>query len=194
MSSAPIVGLLLAAGGSKRFGSNKLMHLIADNRPMALMTAERMKAACDYLVVVLNSSSHPLRGPLSGVCNRFVICSNATEGLGHSLAAGVRATPSASAWLVALADMPFIKESTYTSVAESLRVGASIVAPQHGGKRGHPVGFSRCWYESLIALNGDVGAKELLIQCAESLTLVNVSDAGIFHDIDTRADLTRYAP
>lgn len=46
---------------------------------------------------------------------------------------------------------------TYRRIADALRSGASIAAPVCGGRRGHPVGFARHWFDSLAGLQGDQG-------------------------------------
>jgi molybdenum cofactor cytidylyltransferase len=55
------------------------------------------------------------------------------------------------------------------------------------GRRGNPVGFGRVHLAALLALRGDQGARRLLQTCP--ITEVPVADPGIFHDIDTPADL-----
>src|SRR3989442_312708 len=116
---------------------------------------------------------------------------DAGEGMGTSLAAGVRATSDADGWIVALADMPFIRPETIRIVAKALRDGAAIAAPSFRGERGHPVGFARRFLEELSSLRGDDGARQLLNQHPESLTLHEVDDPGVVRDIDKPSDLER---
>src|SRR4051794_19398893 len=85
-----------------------------------------------------------------------------SRGLGASLAAGVEAASSASGWVVALGDMPRVRPRTFAAVKAALEKGATIAAPFHRGKRGHPVGFSSSLRSELIALDGDVGARGVL--------------------------------
>ena len=50
----------------------------------------------------------------------MIECPRAQEGMGASLACGVMASPDASGWIVALADMPWIRPATIQSVAAAL--------------------------------------------------------------------------
>ena len=110
------------------------------------------------------------------------------RGMGASLAAGVRATPDANSWLVALGDMPWIAASTYEAVTRALDADdASIVAPAHRGVRGHPVGFAAHHFDALAALDGDTGARALF--ASAPVRLLDVDDPGIVRDVDTPADL-----
>ena len=116
-------------------------------------------------------------------CNT-VVCKNASEGMGTSLAAGVRATSDANGWIVALADMPFIRPETIRIVTKALQEGAAIAAPSFHGERGHPVGFARRFYEELSSLHGDDGARQFLKQHPEWVKVFEVDDPGAVHDID----------
>jgi molybdenum cofactor cytidylyltransferase len=111
--------------------------------------------------------------------------------MGQSLAWAIRATPLARAWVIALADMPWIEIATTQRIADALARGAELVAASHQGVRGHPVGFSRRYYGALTALSGDEGAKSLVRGHERELQLIETDDAGISRDVDTRADLPR---
>ncbi len=192
--AANLRGILLAAGYSKRFGSNKLLQALPAGSPQA-GTPIALAAARPFLEVLPESIAvvRPRAQKLARIlrdagCNT-VLCKNAGEGMGTSLAAGVRAAPDADGWVVALADMPFVRPETIRAVAKTLQEGASIAAPSFQGKRGHPVGFARRFYEELSSLRGDDGAREFLKQHPEWVTLLEVDDAGVLRDIDRPSDL-----
>jgi molybdenum cofactor cytidylyltransferase len=184
-----IVGILLAAGRGSRFGSDKLMHPLTDGRPMAEIAARRLLPACDRVIAVCRPGSEALARQLADCGCRILPCSEADSGMGHSLAAAVRATPEAAGWLVALADMPFIETATHQRVSDELRSGAGIVTVEYEGRRGHPVGFAQAYFPELIALSGDQGARRLLVTHAARIKCLALGDPGICRDIDTVADL-----
>jgi molybdenum cofactor cytidylyltransferase len=107
--------------------------------------------------------------------------------MGASLAWGVRAAPAAAGWVIALADMPWVRSQTIAAIVAALRAGAPIAAPECRGRRGHPVGFAAAYYPQLSVLSGDEGAKRLLGE--QSVVLVATDDEGVLRDVDTRADL-----
>ena len=184
-----IVGVLLAAGAGRRFGGDKLAHPLADGRPMALVAAANLHAACDRVVVVLRAADHPLAPSFTAMGGTVAACADAGGGMGHSLAAGVRATPGAAGWIVALADMPFIQPASHRAVVAALRAGASLAAPQYQSRRGHPVGFDRRWRDPLSVLQGDQGGRDILSAHREQLVLCPVDDPGVLLDIDRPQDL-----
>jgi molybdenum cofactor cytidylyltransferase len=188
-SAAHITGILLAAGTSSRFGSDKLLHPMKDGLPMVLVTARHLRAVCEQAVAVVRPGSDRLASLLADAGCEVVVNPEAGRGMGQSLAVGVRTAPRAQGWVVALADMPFIAVSTYRRVADALRGGSSIAAPCHNGHRGHPVGFARHWFEHLSRLEGDEGARAILAAFPGDLRLCEVEDEGILRDVDRRADL-----
>lgn len=119
----------------------------------------------------------------------IAVCRDAARGMGHTLAAGVRASDGAAGWVVALADMPGILPSTIALVAQALGGGASIVAPRFRGDRGHPVGMASRFRDDLLALQGDAGARAIVAAHKDAVTLLDVDDPGVLKDIDTPADL-----
>jgi molybdenum cofactor cytidylyltransferase len=186
-----IVGILLAAGASSRFGSKKILHLVDQGVPMGVLSAHNLASAVDRVLVVVQPEDESYTRLVQQAGWLAVPCLQWREGMGASLACGVRASSDADGWLVALADMPFILPETIGAVAQALRGGAPLAAPVSDGRRGHPVGFA-CEYRSeLCTLSGDIGARDILARDHSRIELLAVEDAGIHRDIDSRADLDR---
>jgi molybdenum cofactor cytidylyltransferase len=194
MSDAPVVGILLAAGSASRFGGGKLTAMLPGaNPPTSLVAASLrpLRASVDSVVAVVRDGYDALAALLRAEGARVTVCPNAADGMGASIAWGVRAAPVASGWVVALADMPWIAASSVGAIVAALRAGAAIAAPRLDGVRGHPVGFSAACFGDLCGLSGDEGAKRILAARSTSLTLIDVADRGVLLDIDTPADLRR---
>jgi molybdenum cofactor cytidylyltransferase len=186
--------LLLAAGQGRRFGGNKLLHPLPDGQPVA-MAAARALAGCEARrLAVLSAAQTELARLLAAEGWETLICADAHRGMGHSLAAGVAASPDTRGWLVALADMPFIQPATHQQLLARLAAGARLVAPVHQGQRGHPVGFGAEWRPALLALQGDVGARPILQAHPEALALCPVDDGGVLRDVDVVGDVSADVP
>jgi molybdenum cofactor cytidylyltransferase len=120
-----------------------------------------------------------------------IVCINADEGMGASLASAVRASGDVAGWVIALADMPYIRPETIVKIAASLAAGAAIAAPAYRGERGHPVGLSARFRAQHETLHGDEGARSVLKENAGLIKLIEVDDPGVCRDIDTPDDLRR---
>jgi molybdenum cofactor cytidylyltransferase len=184
--------LLLCGGRSSRFGSDKLLATIERDgvrREMAAWCARHALQGSGNALAVIAPGAARLREILEREGCDILESPDTARGLGASLAAGVRHARDARGWIVALGDMPFITPATFAAVAAALRDGASVAAPVHDGKRGHPVGFAGPRAGQLAAIDGDEGARSVISRHREGVVLVAVDDAGITRDIDTPADL-----
>ncbi|MSQ49228.1 MAG: nucleotidyltransferase family protein [Betaproteobacteria bacterium] len=186
-----VVAILLAAGSATRFGSDKLLHALPHEVPIAIQAARHLRAVFEENVfVVVRPEAKELAGLVRKEGCEVVVCENAAEGMGASLACAVRAAGAADAYLIALADMPFIRASTIAAVRDALAGGAALVAPYFRARRGHPVGLSANFRMELEALRGDEGARKVLTAHALELLKIPVGDPGVIRDIDTPGDLT----
>ncbi|MBK9953487.1 MAG: nucleotidyltransferase family protein [Candidatus Competibacteraceae bacterium] len=181
-------GLLLAAGWSRRFGADKLLQPLADGTPIGLAAARHLRAALSDTLVVVNADNEWARLLVQDGFS-VTICPRARDGMGNSLAWGVEQTARASAWIVALADMPFIQPATIRRVADAIDHETALAAPVFQGKRGHPVGFGRAYAEELKQLTGDEGARAILRRHQRSLNGLPCEDPGVLADINAPADL-----
>lgn len=154
-----------------------------------MASARSLHAVCARSIAILRPEQTLLAGLLLAEGLEVVFCAEARAGMGHSLAAGVAASPDARAWVVALADMPFIHSATIARVARAMQLGALLAAPFLDGRRGHPVGFAARWREDLLALEGDEGARGLLVTERERLLRVETDDVGVLRDVDRVEDL-----
>jgi molybdenum cofactor cytidylyltransferase len=182
-------GVFLAAGRSLRFGADKLLHPLPEGTPIAVAALRNLRAAVPAVIAVVRIGPGPLAQALAAEGARLAPCPRADEGMGASLAWGVGQAAQAEGWLVALADMPFIRPATIARVVGALEEGAMIAAPVHAGRRGHPVGFGRALREELLALGGDEGARSLLAHHAVRVTEIECDDPGILLDVDRPEDV-----
>jgi molybdenum cofactor cytidylyltransferase len=201
-----IAAVVLAAGASRRFGSNKLLHPVTRHGvtlPLAAHSLLHWLYAFENITVVVRSATEAFCDTISAALGmtgsgpiRWVVCEDAAQGMAASLACGVRANHDAAGWLIGLADMPAVSLEAITGVRNALLCGAALAAPSCAGRRGHPVGFASHYRDELLALQGDAGARQVLERDASEIVQVRIGDGGIFADIDMPDDLQQnfYSP
>ena len=189
MPPVAVIGILLAGGSGTRFGSDKLLHPLSDGTPIAVASTRNLKAALGRVLAVVRPGVPELERVLRDEGLEVTVCDRAAEGMGTTLAHAVRADEPADGWVIALADMPFIRPDTIRRVAESIAGGARLAAPEYRGQRGHPVGFAASLRGELESSRGDSGARAVVKANQTSLVLIPVDDPGVVRDIDVPADL-----
>ena len=182
-----VVGLLLAAGSATRFGSDKLRHLLPHGVPIAVQAARHLRSEVSRVVAVTRDIA--MKDLLEKEGCEALVFERAAEGMGASLACAARVAGRADGYLVALADMPFIRPASIAAVRAALEKGAPLAAPYFRGRRGHPVGIAGRYRAELEVLGGDQGARTLLERHAAELVKIPCGDPGVIRDIDAPSDL-----
>lgn len=187
----PLAAVLLAAGRARRFGGRKLEARLDDGTPLGLAAWRTLAGVVPETLVVVRDDDTDFRALLHAAGAQLVVARSADRGMGASLAAGVSAIDPRAAMIIALADMPWVAASSVAAVAAAVASGASIAAPRYRGQRGHPIGFSPSHRAALLALDGDEGARSILVAHPDALRLIDVDDAGVIADVDTPEALRR---
>jgi len=181
--------LLLAAGGSRRFGSPKL--LVRLDGETLLRRSARVALGCRAAgcLVVLGANAIRLERELRDLPVGIVVNGDWRRGLSSSLRAGLAALPAtATAALVMLADQAALGPADLELlVAAWRRQPRAIVAAHADDVTGPPVIFPRSTFRDLRRLRGDAGAKALLRDASRSVIEIGIPRSAF--DIDRPTDL-----
>ena len=190
--------IVLAAGAGRRFGGGKLLAAWR-GRPLiegALDAA--LASGSDPIVVVTGADAGAVadavrnwgEGREAGARLRIVHAEDHAEGMGASLRTGASALPAGlQGVFVFLGDMPRIPNDILAGLMGALAAGAPAAAPEHQGRRGHPVLFSAALIPELARARGDAGAREALSILGDRLIRIPTDSPGVLFDVDRPGDL-----
>jgi molybdenum cofactor cytidylyltransferase len=192
-AARPVVGgLLLAAGRGRRFGSDKRAALLPDGTSMLVRALELLQACCDETVVAIGAEDDAAAFAARFPGIRVLRSPRSRGGMGFTLADAIAQLMEWDACLVSLADKPFIRPGSLRCVRELLATH-ELVVPTYGGAWGHPVGFARRHFFALTRLEGDTGARALIVAEQSRACFVELDDPGVLADVDTPEQLAYLA-
>ena len=189
-----VAAVVLAAGRSTRMGAvNKMLAQIG-GKPLVRIAAEQAVASHAHpVIVVTGHEREKVESVLRGLPVRLVHNPDYADGLGTSLKTGIAAVPEDSdAVIVCLGDMPQVDAALIDRLIAAFdpERGALVVVPSIDGRRGNPVVWSRRFFQDLMGIQGDVGARYLIGNYAESVVEVPVAGEAALTDVDTPESLS----
>lgn len=183
-----VAALLLAAGHSRRMGSNKLVLELDGKALIAHVADAALAAGFAEVIVVTGHQADAVHRALADRPVTWVHNAHHEQGMASTVKAGVEAlAPTVDALLVCLGDMPRVSARQMQEIAQAYAPSSeySICAPVFNGNRGNPVLFGRRHFAEMLAVEGDQGARSLLVKHADRIRLVPMDDDAILADIDT---------
>lgn len=184
--------LILAAGGSRRFGAHKLLAELA-GEPVLRRTAGAVCALgfCETIIVT-GAQDDGVTATLAGLPCKAVHAPNWAEGISASIRVGIEALQHEWEGLfLFLGDMPLVPNGLCAELADLAKSSGYAARPLHGDVPGHPVAFTNEAAADLLALAGDEGAGSLLRGAGAKIGYLSTKDEGAIMDVDTPADLAR---
>ena len=187
----PVVSaVVLAAGRATRMGGQKLVLPVA-GRPMiqGVVEAAAQSEAAETIVVV-GCEVGQVRAVLADCPVRIVENAGYDLGMSTSLRAGLSAVrPDCEAVLFVLGDQPFVTPAMIDAlIARFAEKGSQIVRPVVDGKPAHPVLMGSGLFPEILALEGDIGAREILARHPDEVDLLVWTDGRSALDVDTPQD------
>lgn len=188
--------LVLAAGQSSRFGSDKLLAKMSDGKHViAHALAPLQKIAAKHrlpIMVITRPDNHRLIDYFDTHHIEYSVCVDAHLGMGNSIADGVKSNQNWCGWIIALADMPNLSTNILEVLIDNINNHPSEITRLNIFKDdrntpSHPVYFPEQYGFKLSQLSGDNGARKLITK----QLLINVTDEFSLLDIDTPEALTK---
>jgi molybdenum cofactor cytidylyltransferase len=183
--------VILAAGGSRRFGSLKQLAHWGDKTFIEHAVDTALASQASPVIVVLGAEIEQCRAALRHRPVKVVINEAWEKGQSTSMQTGLAALPpNVGCALFLLVDLPGVSFDLINQLIQRHRETlAPIVWPEFEGKRGNPVLFDRALFPELRQVSGDTGGKPVLMRYKGQAERVVVKDRAILQDIDNIEDL-----
>ncbi|HEY8469137.1 MAG TPA: nucleotidyltransferase family protein [Longimicrobiales bacterium] len=192
--TAPVHGVLLAAGRSTRMGRSK--PLLTLDGEMLIERAVRVlrEGGCGGVIAVVRAQDDDAARLAHAAGARVVVNDDAQAEQVDSLRLALRELPDdAAAAAVLPVDVPFVRPATVARLLAAFRSGAALVVrPTYRGEPGHPTLFARALFGELAAPGLPHGARTVIEAHAADTLDIEVDDPGVTQDVDTPEDLARY--
>ena len=188
-----ICALVLAAGQSRRMGTQKLL-LPLEGQPMIVhVVDELLRSPVDQIFVVIGEEGKQISEAIAGRRVHVVTNAHAEGEMLSSVRCGLIAIPDECAGvLVALGDQPSITADVVERLVRALRTtGRGIVVPTYRGQRGHPLLLAMHYRNEILTRYENVGLHGLLQAHPEDVLGVEVAAPGILEDMDVPEDYRR---
>lgn len=188
--------IYLAAGNSRRFGSNKLYYDI-NGKPMFQwgldVLCEVLKKREDVSLTVVTTFA-PVREYVKEMQKLWKgrICSvdspGSIHGISHSIRAGLT-DPDADYYLFSVADQPWMRAETVLElISRTVEGGFGGGCVEWNGISGNPAIFSKELLPGLLMLEGDNGGKKILQTCGNICRVLAEMPEEV-QDVDTECNI-----
>ena len=189
-----IIGIYLAAGKSRRMGTNKLSLAVGKMALGSLALDTAVQSSLDSICIIVNKNDE-----LTWISERLkshekckvVTCPDADTGQSASLRCGIEYAmeAGASAIVVLLADQPFITIQMIDEMVDCLRQhpNSKYIATTHDGTLKPPILLSSELFSTALEIHGDQGARGILrgplvmegkhLPCNDARLVFDVDDA-----------------
>lgn len=159
--------IYLAAGNSRRFGSNKLLYRYK-GKPLYRhgldMLLELVEEEGDILVMVVTQYEQ-IEKELRQEGVQVVLEEKSKKGISYSIRAGIQAIGPLSQEdyvMFVVADQPYLTKKTVKDLLRYADGETETAAVVFGERMGNPALFSMNFKEELLALTGDQGGRTVM--------------------------------
>jgi molybdenum cofactor cytidylyltransferase len=188
--------IILAAGQSARLGRPKQLLRFRDKTLLQHTIDEAVQAGASPVIVVIGARAEEIAATIDQQAVEIVFNAQWEAGKGTGIAAGVRKIvedhPEVTQVILSVCDQPFVSAALFQQLGQKQREsGRNIVASAYAGATGTPVLLTRKYFDRLLGLEKDAGAKQIIMACPDDVATVDFPGGEV--DIDTVEDYERLA-
>lgn len=187
--------VILAAGSSSRLGRPKQLLELNGSTFIAHIVQQALDVAESTTVVVSGAADSGIRKALSGFDVPVNFNPDWEHGMSTSIRSGVRALlfaqPTLEACILLVCDQPYVTTGLFREMIRQYEsAAAGILACSYGDTLGSPAIFGRAFFDELLKLEGQEGAKKILKKYQTNVLSFPFPKGSV--DIDTAEDYVTF--
>jgi len=181
-----VVGVILAAGESRRMGRLKALLPFGDRTVIEQVIDSLLQVDLDGIAVVLGHRAPEIAEVVATLPVRILYNEHYRQGMTSSVQVAMRdIAPVPDAYLLALVDQPHLgHEPAQRVLAAFGQSPQGLVIPTYQGKRGHPIILSRKYRQEVLDLGSDQGLNQVTRGHPEDTLEIPLADDFILQDMD----------
>ena len=193
----PTAGIILAAGAATRFGQPKQLLRLKDKYLIERVLDAALNSKLGRVVLVLGFAHQKIQKALGKKLRhaklQIEVNPHYQKGQGHSLQVGLSSVINTfPAVMFLLADQPLVDAATINCLLDKFwSADKDIGVPTFQGKRGNPSIFSQKFYQHIMKIKGDIGARQIINAHPERVLEIEIKNPLLFSDVDTPQDFEK---
>jgi molybdenum cofactor cytidylyltransferase len=182
--------LILAAGGSSRFGTAKQLVRYNNKTLLQHVIDEAVLSGAEPVIVVTGFNADEISRGIRNEGVHIALNDHWQQGMAGSIVTGMKAAIAYNKIdqvIISVSDQPFVSSLLFEKIYQTqVESGQPIVACAYADTIGTPVLFTKGYFDALLSLRGEQGAKKILQANRQHTAIVEFPEGYI--DIDTEAD------
>ena len=183
--------IILAAGSASRFGSAKQLLHFNNKTLLQHVIDEAVDSAAEPIVVITGANAGEIAKNINNERVEIVYNENWQQGMASGIVTGVQKLITLNNdienIIITVCDQPFVSATLFRQLYETQNTGVQhIVASAYADTIGTPVLFTQKYFDALLSLKGDEGAKKVLLANKDDITTIDFPQG--VTDIDTEKD------
>lgn len=182
--------IILAAGNASRYGGVKQLLHFNKKTLLQHVIDEAVESGALPIVVVTGANADEIAESISENTVEVVVNENWKDGMASSILAGVKKAITINNdienIIIAVSDQPFVTKQIFQQLYQKQLEGTRhIIASAYADTIGVPALFKQKYFDALMSLQGEEGAKKIII-ANDDVTTIDFPQGVI--DIDTKKD------
>lgn len=184
--------ILLAAGGSSRMGSPKQLLLFEGKTLLEKIIETSLNVfEKENIILVLGSEHEKIESSIQDKNIEICINTNWKSGMASSISLGLKTLlskfPEMQKCFISVCDQPYLNIEIFVEMINIFETSKKeIVVAKYAETLGVPALFSKKYFEELIQLQGEQGAKKIILKNSDDVAVFEFEKGAI--DIDTPSD------